>query len=71
MSVGFKLTLARFMNSSILLLLLNYKFTTKNALTWFENGGLAYNATILMILMAITNPVVYFANIPGKIKWVK
>lgn len=66
-SVGFKLTMARFLNSSLLLLIINWNSATQ----WFYNGGLAYDATILMILMAVTNPFVYLINPPLRIKQLK
>jgi len=66
-SVGLKLTMARFINSSLLLVIINFDNTTK----WFDRAGLVYDATILMMLMAITDPILYLLNIPGKIKSLK
>lgn len=66
-SIGLKLTVARFINSSLLLLIINFNQTT----SWFDNAGLVYDATVLMILMAVTNPIMYVVNIPGIIKWLK
>jgi hypothetical protein len=54
-SVGLKLVLVRFLNSSILLLAINYDSATQ----WFDGGGLVYDASILIILMAISNPITY------------
>jgi hypothetical protein len=66
-SVGLKLTMARFINSSLLLLIINFNGATK----WFDKAGLVYDATVLMMLMAVTDPILYFLNIPGIIKWLK
>lgn len=66
-SVGLKLTLARFINSSLLLVIINFNNTTK----WFDRAGLVYDATLLMMLMAVTDPILYLVNIPGIIKWIK
>jgi uncharacterized membrane protein YqjE len=66
-SVGLKLTLARFINSSLLLVIINFNNTTK----WFDRAGLVYDATLLMMLMAVTDPILYLVNIPGIVKWIK
>lgn len=66
-SVGLKLTICRFVNSSLLLLIINYDSATK----WFDGGGLVYDASILMILMAITNPVTYVMDFGGLINKAK
>ena len=47
-SVAFKLTIARFLNSSIILVIVNTE--PKN---WFKGGNLAYDAIILILLMAV------------------
>ena len=46
-SVAFKLTFARFFNSSFVLLLVNEVPTT-----WFKGGNLFYDAQILIIILA-------------------
>lgn len=46
-SVAIKLTVARFINSSAVLVAVN-----KNAKNWFEGGNLVYDASMLMIIMA-------------------
>ena len=66
-SVGLKLTLARFINSSLLLLIINFNAATR----WFDKAGLVYDATVLMILMAVTDPILYLINPPGLIKKIK
>lgn len=66
-SVGLKLTVARFINSSLLLLIINFDSTT----SWFDGAGLVYDATVLMILMAVTNPIMYMINPPSMIKSIK
>jgi hypothetical protein len=43
-SVALKLSIARFLNQSIILVLVN-----ENTKRWFEGGSLAYDATILMV----------------------
>jgi len=63
-SVAFKLTITRFLNSSIVLMMIN-----RDASQWFKSGKLAYEATILITLMALIEPLEYLANIPGWIKW--
>lgn len=62
-SVAVKLTLARFLNTSLILLLVN-----KNTQMWFKDGSVAYDATYLMIIMAIQKPLLYSLNIGGRIK---
>ena len=66
-SVGLKLTLARFINSSLLLLIINFNVAT----LWFDKAGLVYDATVLMILMAVTDPILYLINPPTIIKKIK
>ena len=60
-SIAFKLTVCRFLNSSILLLILNWGEPTR----WFNNGQLVYEASVLLALMALTNPVVVLMD-PNK-----
>lgn len=66
-SVGLKLTMARFINSSLLLLIINFDGAT----SWFDRGGFVYDATVLMLLMAVTDPILYFINIPSLIRKAK
>jgi hypothetical protein len=47
-SVAIKLTIARFLNSSVILVIVN-----TDPKDWFKGGSLAYDAIILMIMMAI------------------
>jgi len=63
-SVAFKLTICRFTNSSLLLVILH----SETGKTWFDGGQLVYQATVLIVLMALTNPVVYMINPAGIIK---
>jgi hypothetical protein len=51
-SVAVKLTIARFLNSSLVLL-----FVNDDPLQWFKNGNLAYDATILIALLAVQAPL--------------
>jgi hypothetical protein len=46
-SVAVKLTLARFLNTSIILVLVN-----KDPKNWFNGASVAYDATFLMMIMA-------------------
>lgn len=59
-SVALKLTLARFLNSSLVMIALNLGNVTR----WFDRGGLANDMIYLMILMAVTDPIVYLINPP-------
>ena len=61
-SVAIKLTIARFLNSSVILVL-----TNPDPKNWFKGGSLAYDATILIVIMAIQTPFLYLAN-PTQIK---
>lgn len=45
-SVAIKLTVARFINSSVILVVVN-----SDANRWFDGGSLVYDATILITLM--------------------
>ena len=50
-SVSFKLLCATFFNSSILLV-----FTSmSSANTWFDNGGLVYNAFVTIMFMIVVD----------------
>jgi len=62
-SVAVKLTLARFLNTSIIIVLVN-----KNTRNWFEGGSVAYDASFLMMIMAFQKPLLYALNIGGWLK---
>jgi hypothetical protein len=56
-SVGFKLTAARFVNSAIIPILVNYEFSK-----WYRQGGLAQNATFLVFAIALQEPLMLFCD---------
>lgn len=62
-SVAIKLTFARFLNCSVILLT-----TNDNVRGWFNGASLAYDASMLILIMAITQPSVYALNIGGWLK---
>lgn len=62
-SVAVKLTLARFLNTSIIIVLVN-----ENTKAWFDGGSVAYDATFLMMIMAFQKPLLYALNISGRLK---
>jgi len=64
-SVAFKLTIARFINSSLVLVYANWDGD------WFKQGSLVYDATILTLSLAFTYPVTYMLDIPGWVKSIK
>lgn len=59
-SVAIKLTFARFLNSSLILVITNY-----DARFWFKDGSLVYDATVLIFFMAFLNPLVYMMDLWG------
>ena len=63
-SVAFKLTLGRFFNSSVLLVLVS---TIPRK--WFDGGDLVYDATILIMMLVFMAPVTELFYIPGIMKW--
>jgi len=65
-SVAFKLLVARFLNSSLVLVLVN-----TNPDTWFRGGDLVYEATILIGIMTIQTPILTIANPVKVIRWWK
>jgi hypothetical protein len=65
-SVAVKLTIARFLNSSLVLL-----FVNNDPLQWFKNGNLAYDATVLIALLAVQAPLKTILWPWGLIKKVK
>lgn len=52
--MAIKLTIARFLNSSMVLVIANY-----DARFWFKDGSLVYDATVLIMFMAFLNPIFY------------
>ena len=68
-NVAFKLTIARFLTSSIILVIVQSK--AEYVKNWFEAGGLVEDASILIILMTFQYSIVYGLNIPGIVKWVQ
>lgn len=56
-SVALKLTIARFLNSSFILCLVN-----TNSKTWFKGGDLVFEANLLMFLMMCQTPVITLMN---------
>lgn len=52
LSVGVKLTLARFVNSAIVPVIINIKFER-----WFVDGGLVFDIFTVMIMIAIVDPI--------------
>lgn len=62
-SVALKLTLARFVNSALILTIVN-----DNAENWFAPGNLAYDAQILIVIMSFQAPIMNLIYIPGWIK---
>lgn len=65
-SVAFKLTIARFLNSSVILVIVN-----QEAKEWYNAGNLVYDATLLIGMMTFQIPFTYLFNIPGIIKTIK
>ena len=65
-SVAFKLTIARFVNSSLVLVAVN-----SNATTWFNEGDLINDAFILIMILAFQAPAMDFLYIPGWVKRLK
>jgi len=65
-SVALKLTLARFVNSSAVLVIVNWA-----ADQWFDGGNLVYDATILIGMLAVQAPAMEMLYVPGIIKWLK
>lgn len=51
-SVAYKLTVARFFNSAILLIFANW-----DAKEWFDPGGLVYTASVNIVVMTIQLPL--------------
>lgn len=62
-SVAVKLTFARFLNCSVILLT-----TNPYVKGWFGGASLAYDASILIVIMACSQPMIYALNIGGRLK---
>jgi uncharacterized membrane protein YeiB len=56
-SVAIKLTFARFLNTSLILVITNF-----DAKFWFKDGSLVYDATVLILFMAFLNPIMYLID---------
>lgn len=56
-SVGFKLTAARFVNSAIVPILVNFGFSK-----WYKNGGLVQDATYLVLFIAVGEPLMLYCD---------
>ena len=65
-SVAFKLTVARFLNSSFILVLVN-----NDPLHWFEGANLAYDALLLVVIMAFSAPLTAIVDPKTQIKKLK
>lgn len=63
-SVAVKLTTARFLNSSIVLVAVNWKDSTK----WFDQGNLVYDASLLMMILVFGNPIMQIMDPKGLVK---
>ena len=65
-SVAFKLTIARFINSALVLVIVN-----SESRSWYKSGDLVYDATILIGILTFQGPIMEIMYIPGIIKWLK
>ena len=65
-SLALKLTFARFLNSTLILI-----FTNHEPGNWFKEGDLAYDATLLLCIMAFSPPLKMIVWIPKIIKKIK
>ena len=52
-SMAFKLLVARFINSSVIMMAIN-----SDPEVWFKSGGLAYEATLFIGIMMVQTPIV-------------
>lgn len=62
-SISLKLTLARFLNSSLVLI-----FVNDDPKNWFKEGDLAYDATLLICIMAVMPSLKMMVWIPRIVK---
>ena len=65
-SVAFKLTIARFINSSLVLVIVN-----NEQRSWYKSGDLVYDATILILILCVSGPMFEIVNIQGIVKFFK
>jgi len=65
-SIALKLTIARFINSALVLVVVN-----DDASDWYNRGNLVWDVNILLVLLAFTQPFMQALNIPGIVKWFK
>jgi len=65
-SVALKLTIARFINSSLVLVFIN-----SESRKWYKGGDLVYDATILICIISLTAPTMELISIPRIVKWLK
>lgn len=65
-SVALKLTVARFLNSSLILVIVNSDSTY-----WFTGGNLAYDASVLVGVLAFQTPIMELIGIPTLVKKIK
>jgi len=65
-SVALKLTVARFLNSSLMLVLVN-----PDPKQWFNGGNLAYDASMLVTILAFQNPFMDLISYPYYLKKLK
>ena len=65
-SVAIKLTIARFLNSSVILVI-----TNGDPKGWFNGGSLAYDASLLIAIMVVQTPITYLMNPTQVMKSVK
>jgi hypothetical protein len=65
-SVALKLTVARFLNSSLMLVLVN-----PDPKEWFTGGNLAYDASMLVTILAFQNPFMDMISYPYYLKKLK
>ena len=62
-SGALKLTIARFINSAFVLLLVH-----NDEADWFEEGGLVYDANILLVCLAFSAPIIELIHFEGILK---
>ena len=65
-SVALKLTIARFINSSFVLLFANTRYDR-----WYRNGNLVWDATLLIVILVFQHPFMEIFYLPGILKWWK
>ena len=58
-SVAFKLTMARFINTSVIPIVVNYSYDE-----YFENGGLIPDVFYLILAISFVDPIMYWFDIP-------